>query len=84
MKVKTVWIQDLKTETERKEFAEFVLSSKKVLDKLKEICYNNIKSGEKVTEKDFETPNWDYKAAFRAGKSAALREIIEILTVDKD
>lgn len=81
--MKTVWIEGLKGE-DAKRMKENVLGSKKVLDKLIEICYTNIKSGERTKLEDFENPSWSHRAAFLAGEASAFRKIIDILTVDDE
>lgn len=81
--MKTVWIEGLKG-SEAARMKENVLGSKKVLDKLIEICYTYIKSGEKTKIEDFDSPSWAYRAAFLAGEASAYRKIIDILTVDDE
>lgn len=79
--MKVDWFKGL-PEEEAEQMKKNVLGSKILLDRLKEICYNNINSGEKVSLSDFDSPSWPYKQAFRAGRNSALRELIDILTVD--
>lgn len=81
--MKTVWHEGLKGE-ELRRWKENVLGSKIVLDKLIEICYNYIKSGERTKLEDFENPSWSHRAAFLAGEASAYRKIIDILTVDDE
>lgn len=58
-----------------------VLGSKKVLDRLKEIVYNRINGLNKSSDKDFESPNWALKEAFKKGQLSILDEIDKIVTI---
>lgn len=77
----TLWVQDLKSDEERRKFKEQVLGSKKVLDKAIEICYNVVKMDESVRTPDYDSPSWSHRQAHQNGKREALELIIKLLTV---
>lgn len=81
--MKSIWFSHLKTKDEQEEFKKNVLGSKIVLDKLADIVYNKIKSQERSTVADYDSPSWAYRQADKVGYSRALEEIISILTMDE-
>lgn len=84
MALQTVWFQHLKPGEDQENFKKNVLSSQKVLDRLREICYNIIQEDEKVRVADYASPSWSHEQAHRNGKREALENLIKILTIDKD
>lgn len=82
--MKSIWFSHLKSTVEQEEFKKSVLGSKIVLDKLHDIVYNKIKSQEKSTTADYDSPSWAYRQADKVGYTRALEEIITILTMDED
>jgi hypothetical protein len=81
--MKTIWFQDIKNKEEQEQFKNNVLSSKIVLDKLKQIVYTKVKMGERTTSNDYDSPSWAYRQADKIGYLRALKEIEDILTVDE-
>lgn len=81
--MKTIWFQDIKSKEDQENFKKMVLGSKIVLDKAVQIVYNKIKDGERSSLQDYESPSWPYKQADKIGYTRALKEIIDILTVDE-
>lgn len=79
-KLKTAWIAGIKDPSERESFSSQVLSSQKVLDKLRQIVYNKVLDGERVSVGDYDNPSWSHKQADRNGYLRGLREVIELLT----
>lgn len=79
-KLKTQWFQDL-PKSEQENFKQLVLSSEKVLDKLRKIVYNMSIDEEKVKTIDYDSPSWSHKQAHHNGKSEAYREIMELLEI---
>lgn len=82
--MKTIWFQDLKSKEDQANFKKMVLGSKIVLDKAIKIVYTKIKDGESSSLEDYTSPSWAYKQADKNGYVRALKEIIEILTVDDE
>lgn len=76
MKIKTVWLQHLKTQAEQEEFKKTLKRSKIVLDKLTEIVYNSTKE-QKTT--DYDCPSWSHKQAHMNGYNEAIKHFLEIL-----
>lgn len=81
--MKTIWFQDIKDKEDQEQFKKSVLGSKIVLDKLIQIVYTKAKIGEGSTSTDYESPSWAYRQADKIGYQRALKEIIDILTVDE-
>jgi hypothetical protein len=76
--MQSTWFSDIKDPKLQKQFKENVLSSKLVLDKLRELCYNRLKNRE--LSSDFDNPNWPYKQASLVGEAETLKWMISILT----
>lgn len=76
------WFSNL-PKPEQEEFKKLVLGSRKVLDRVKEICYNTIQSGVLPSAEDYDNPSWAYKQADRNGYLRAYREILQLTSLDK-
>jgi len=63
----------------RPEFELYLQSSQKILDRLREICYNMVMESEGL-KNNYDNPNWAYKAADSVGYQRALKQIITLLT----
>ena len=83
-RLKSAWINDLKTPEERESFTQIVLNSSLALDKLRKIVYNRVISGEKVAVDDYDSPSWSHKQADQNGYVRAHREILELLDFNGD
>lgn len=77
------WYSSL-PKAEQEEFKKLVLGSQKVLDKLKEICYNTIQSGVQAPKADYDSPSWAFKQADANGYMRAYQEIYDLLNVTSD
>jgi hypothetical protein len=82
-KLKTLWFQDLPS-SQQDQFKQSVLGSKIVLDKLGKIVYNMCISGEKVSIDQYDTASWSHRQAHQNGRNEALREILELITINGD
>ena len=80
--MQTLWFQHL-PRAEQEEFKKLVLGSKKVLDRLKEICYNTTHNEVVTHVVDYESPSWAYKQADRNGYLRAYDEIFKLCDLDK-
>jgi len=80
--MQTRWFNHL-PKAEQEDFKKLVLSSSKVLDRLKDLCYNTIQDGVKTRVTDYESPSWAYREADRNGYLRAYQELLELLTLDK-
>lgn len=61
-----------------------VLSSTKVLDKLREMCYNSINDLSNVNKSDYSKSSWAYEQAHRNGMAEAYRTIAELCKVTEE
>lgn len=63
------WTKNLKDPEEIKRFELTVQSAKPVLDRLKDIIdeKENALNRDEMSLKSFDTPNWEYKQAFKNG-----------------
>ena len=77
-RLKTAWFQDL-PKADQENFKQLVLSSEKVLDKLRKIVYNMSIEEERVKTIDYDSPSWSHKQAHLNGKAEAFREIMNLL-----
>jgi hypothetical protein len=77
------WLKGL-PKADQEEFKKYVLSSKKVLDKLSEIVYNKIKVGESVSKNDYDSPSWSHRQAHDNGRNEAFNEILKLISLDQD
>lgn len=76
------WYSNL-PKAEQEEFKKLVLGNRKVLDRVKEICYNTIQSGVLPSAEEYDSPSWAYKQADRNGYLRAYKEIMNLATLDK-
>lgn len=79
--MKLEWFSHLSNPKDKESFKKSLLGSKIVLDRLKEICYNKINSGEKASVMDYDNPSWAYRQAHLNGYLQAYREISELCKV---
>ena len=77
------WFSHLPS-SEQEEFKKLVLGSQKVLDKLKQLCYNTIQNGVLPSSQDYDNPSWAYKQADRNGYLRAHQELYDLLNVTSD
>ena len=77
--VKTPWLQGL-PQSEVEKFKKSILSSKIVLDKVIEMCYNKRNEIDKQTY-DYDIPSWSHKQAHNNGYKQALDDLIDLLTI---
>lgn len=79
-KINEAWLQGL-TGPERDKMKEEVLSSTNLLDKLTKILYNMQEKGQSTVLSDYDTPSWSHKQAHLNGENAAIRKVLEIVTI---
>lgn len=80
LKISEAWLRGLQDEN-RESFKKEVISSKKVLDKLVEILYNMEEGKREVSLPDYDNPSWSHKQAHLNGELAAIRKVIELITI---
>lgn len=66
---------------EREKMKQKVLDSTILLDRLKKILYNMEEGRNRSVLGDYDTPSWSHKQAHLNGESAALRKVIELITI---
>ena len=81
----SAWSQHLAQDSEaKKKFEDMVKGSKLLTDRLQEILDQLEKAleHEELSDKTFDTPNWDYKIARNLGRKETIRRIKFILDVN--
>jgi len=76
--MKTTWFTNLPKD-QQEGFKKQVLSSKDVLERLRQILED--KQTEVVLSTDYDNPSWAYKQADRNGYDRALTEVINLVTM---
>jgi len=76
--MKTTWFINLPKD-QQEGFKKQVLSSKDVLERLRQILED--KQTEVVLSTDYDNPSWAYKQADRNGYDRALTEVINLVTM---
>ena len=82
MKYSGRWTAGL-SEKDKDLMEELLGVNNKVLDRLKEICYNMVKDSE-TNNSDYESPNWGLRQADRIGYRRALEQIVLLCTQAKE
>lgn len=77
------WSANLPTE-EQADFEKYLANSKKLLDRLTEICYNMVRESEGSLKNNYDNPNWALKAADSVGYQRALQKIIALCKYTED
>jgi hypothetical protein len=80
--MQTRWYQH-RPQSEQAEVKNIVVNSQKLLDILKEVCYNTIQNGVKTQEADYDCPSWAFKQADLNGYLRAYNEILQLANLDK-
>lgn len=78
MRFPTKWSSHLRGE-DKKNFEDMLGINNKVLDRLREICYNMINESEK-SNNDYDSPNWALKTADSVGYRRALEAVMLLCT----
>lgn len=77
------WAANLATPEEKEAFNQLLGVNNKVLDRLREICYNMINELEDLSS-DFDNPNWAVRQASFVGQKKSLQKIIKLCTNSQD
>lgn len=74
------WVKSLPTEKERKDFEKVLRNSLLVLNRLYEILDERQRNldNQEINPKDFDTPNWPYKQAYRSGQKSVLKDLKDL------
>lgn len=75
------WLVGSKTEEERNQVKQLVMSNTILLDKLCKILYNMEEGKQGSVLGDYDTPSWAYKQAHINGERAMLKKIIDLVTI---
>lgn len=80
----TKWTSHIKDLDEAERFKNQVLSARSVLERLQAIFEEERKAAElsNLTLKDFDTPNWDYRQAYKNGYLTAVHFLLKTLDLD--
>jgi hypothetical protein len=79
-KINDAWLSGLSGD-EREKMKQEVLANENLLDKLSKILYNIQEKKQETVLGDYDTPSWSHKQAHQNGEAAALRKVIEIITI---
>lgn len=79
-KINEAWLQGLEP-SDREKMKENVLSNEILLDRLAKILYNMQEKRQSSVLSDYDTPSWSHKQAHLNGEAAALRKVLEIITI---
>lgn len=76
------WTAHLSTDEEKKKFEEMVRTADAVLRRLYDIMQEDyaLLCERECSEKDFETPSWSFKQAFRNGSISWFRKLTTLLS----
>ena len=87
MGLPTPWIRHLSQadQVTKDNFEAAIRNSTVALGRLREILTEEIDSIDRaeLSEKQFETPNWDYKQAFWSGQRSKLVSLLSLLNFDQ-
>jgi hypothetical protein len=75
------WTKHLPPGKSKEDFEKIIRNSVMVMSRLRDIINEKEQelSRSETTEKDFETPSWAYKQAYRNGQRATLRDLKSLL-----
>lgn len=76
--------QLIQTPNQRKEVQKLLVDNQKLVDKLREICYNTIERCEFPQRADYKDPSWSHEMADKIGYRRALSELVELLSLTED
>ena len=79
------WTSHIKDDTEKQNFRLEVLSSKRVLERLKQVLdeENSTLDHSEVDVRQFDQPNWEYRQAFKNGYRSALSIQKKLIDLDQ-
>lgn len=81
----TTWTDHITEVKEKEEFKKDIISSKRVLDRLKAVMEEDLETinHKEVNAKSYEIPNWDYKQAHVNGNKAYLYKYLKLIDLDQ-
>jgi hypothetical protein len=79
-RINGAWLEGL-SGPEKEKMKEEVLASQNLLDKLAKMLYNIQEKKRSSVLPDYDTPSWSHKQAHLNGECAALRKVLEIVTI---
>lgn len=81
----TIWTKNLKTNEERDNFNNQVLSAKPVLDRLVQILSEREEELERSERslKAYDNPNWAYMQAHKNGYYSMLQNVRDLINLDQ-
>lgn len=77
--MKSIWLSSEKTAKGKENLKKTILSSKFVLDILREMVYNIYVDSLSVSQSDYNNPSWSHVQAHKNGEQEALRKILDLL-----
>lgn len=79
--MKTQWFAGMQP-SDKENFNQQLLQSKKVLDKLTEIVYNMLKDREDVDRPDYDSPSWSHLQAHNNGAREMARLVLDLINTE--
>jgi hypothetical protein len=78
--ISTVWTKHLKSEKDKEDFVTSLKGQTYITSRLVDILEENLDGilRSEIKQADFEDAAWAYKQAFRNGKKAALKEVLDL------
>ena len=79
-------LSSFKTEEEKKEFVERLVSNQIILDEIVDVLSANLKDSQAIqySRESFKETDWANKMAFELGYQKALNETIKLLTMKRN
>lgn len=81
----TEWVKHLRSDKEKEDFGKYVLGSKALLNRFKDILQDKEDALDRseASLEAYEKPNWDYRQAHKNGYRSCLRSIKTLVTLDQ-
>lgn len=76
------WFKTFKTVEEKDKFKEYLSNCGNILDKVKDFCTDKYNTVDNPSNVDYNTSQWAYQMADSIGYKRALKEILELVTIN--
>lgn len=83
--MKADWTYHLKDPEEKERFKKYVYGNKTILERLMQIAdqWEEETTSSELSQKAYDSPNWDYRQADTNGYLRCLRDFKQLLTLDQ-
>lgn len=81
----TKWTQHIKDQDAKDRFEKLIYSSREVLDRLQVILKEDerVLNRSETDTKNFDSPNWDYRQAFKNGQRNKIDDVLRLIDLDQ-